>query len=395
MSAIVGMLIAILILTLCICLHELGHMAVAKACGVGVVEYSFGMGKLVWWKRKGDTVYSIRLFPLGGYCAMYGEQSMEAGDKGEADGGSGQAGQPDFKTDWKPEQALCAAKTWQKILIYIAGPGMNFVLGIIACVFLVGFGRFATVPVISEVMDGHPAALQDVQPGDIVAGINGRETLTWTDYEEYMACHPKEVEDGWELTLFRDGGTHTVHATRLEDDGLFGITVTQEPVELTPDLFALYTWDAASYMCRSVVDSLAMLARGDVSLSEMSGIVGITASMGSIVDEAVSEVDEYVDENRDEADERVGMIVNSVFTSAMFMMALISVNLGMMNLIPIPALDGGRVVLSLVEKAIRRPIPERVEYTINAVSMICLLVLMGYVCVNDIWKVLTGAFIAG
>lgn len=390
MSSIIGLLLAVLILTVCICLHEWGHMTVARKFGVGIVEYSVGMGRLLWWKRKGDTVYSIRALPLGGYCALYGEQSLEAEGKGEeagdGDGKKKKTGPvPDYKTDWKPEQALQKASAWQRILIYIAGPGMNFVLGVLACVVLVGFTRFPSVAVIDSTMDGHPAEQCDIQKGDIVAGINGRQTLTWLDYQEYQASHPREMEDGWDLILFRDGEYHTVRATRHED-GFFGINIIQEPVDLTPSLFVLYTWDAGTYMVRSVVDSLGMLVRGDAALSDMSGIIGVTASMGNIVDDAVENVDEYSEDHEDV--NKSLMVVQSVFTSAMFMLAVITVNLGIMNLLPIPALDGGRVLFALIEKLIRRPIPEQVEYVANAVSMIMVLCLMGYVCINDIWKIL-------
>lgn len=388
LAKIIGILVALLVLTACICLHELGHMAVARKFGVGVVEYSVGMGKLLWSRRKGDTVYSVRMIPLGGYCAMYGEQSMEAEGKGEAEAAPAPKGkQPDYKTDWRPEQALSRAPIWQRVLIYVAGPGMNFLLGLAACVVLVSTTTFASVPVVHEIIPGHPAEQQDVRVGDIVAGANGQRFLTWSDYQEWSATHPHVKETGWDLTMFRDGEYITVRATVDEEDGLFGYRVRFEPVAMTADRFLLYVADAFSYMGRSVIDSFGMLARGDAKVSDLSGVIGITNAVGESVEESAESIREHVPEDGEEFDPAMALAA-SVYTTAVFMLALISVNLGIMNLIPIPALDGGRVLFCGIEALIRRPIPERVEYTVNAVSMILVLVLMGYVCVNDLWRIL-------
>lgn len=370
---VMGILFAFLILMAAICIHELGHMMVAKACGVGVVEYSVGMGPLLAWRRFGDTVYSLRAIPFGGYCAMYGEESVEAADaNGESRDGPGRP-RPDFKSDWDESRMLRNASVWKRFLIYFAGPGMNFLLGAIACLVLVGCFGAAQSMVVTDVMDDHPAAESGIMEGDVVCGIGGRQVLTMAGYNLYATSHADVLSSpaGYDMEVMRDGERVTIHASKSPDDGLFGIEFMSVPVDLDLDGLVAYTADTVKYMFYMVSDSLYMLSHGEADVRDMSGIVGVTATIAESVDEAAQE----------EAD-----AFGSVCSTLLFMTALLCMNLGVMNLLPFPALDGGRIVLLGIEAAIRRPIPERVEYLVNAAGMLVLLVLMAVVLVNDVHR---------
>lgn len=392
MPFIVGVIMAILIFLFIISFHEFGHFLAAKFFGVGIVEYSIGMGPAVFSKRKGDTVYSIRAVPFGGYCAMYGEESLEASNTGSDPEKKKPkhkkykiGKQPDFKTEgWRSDQALSEKKWWQRAVICVMGPLFNVIAGIIACFIMVMVFEGMTVPVISSVMEDHPAAESGIQEGDIICGVNGRSVLTMADYFEYVDSHPTIVERGYSITVYRGNDKLTYNAVRDPDDGLFGIYMKSESAEKTFGNVMLYTVNDARYMFHVVFDGLGMFIRGEAHAKDLSGAVGITAMIANTVNEASEAAG-------DAPPDEVGHTVwYSVASIGVFMLALISINLGVVNMLPLPALDGGRIVLCLFEGIFRRPIPKKLEYAINAVGMMFLMLLMLYTLINDLIKILTG-----
>ena len=390
MSTILGLLLAFLILCLAVGIHEFGHMIAAKKCGVGVVEYSIGMGPVIWHKRKGDTVYSVRLIPFGGYCAMYGEQSLEAGEKGQSDKqdekpkkskfhfGSKRQEQvkADYKQDWSSDQAFTNQVWWKKLIILCAGPLSNLALGILACLLLVLFLDVPTEPTIVELMEDHPAVESGIAVGDVIVGVNDRDVVTWNDYTLYLDSHPDVIKDGFTMRVRRGDTVLSIDASRREDDNLFGITVKQDPVDKTAGVVVKYVCNKVEYMFRSVFDSLAMMVRGAASVKDMTGVVGVTNAIVESTDEVVATAAE---ENEDAFAPLMSLLLH--------ILGLLSVNLGILNLMPIPALDGGRIVFSLYEGIFRRKVPERVELAVNSVGMILLLTLMGYIVVQDISRI--------
>ena len=386
MTYFIGVIVAILVLLTVISLHELGHMLIAKLFGVGVVEYAIGMGPALFSKRFKDTVYSVRLVPFGGYCAMYGEESMEAGDKGVSEEEKASATvqkpkfvlfgkKPEYKTDWTDDQKLLNKSWWKRLLIYFAGPFTNLLIGFVACLLMVSFFNAASVAVVTDLMPNHSAVEAGVQVGDIICGANNRDALTWTDYTSYIATHENVIErdGGYTLKVFRDGEYKSFWVTRNPEDNYIGITVKQEPVEMTWDNVWLYSVNSFRYMFRSVFDGFYMLSHGTAKMTDMSGVVGVTDLIAGSVEEAV-------------ADEDVVSPLAGVLSVAITMLGFLAVNIGLVNMIPFPALDGGRSVMCIFEGIFRRKIPEKVEYAINFAGMSLLMVLLVFTLFSDIHK---------
>ena len=380
MLYVLGILGSIFVILLCISFHEFGHLVAAKLFHVGVVEYSIGMGPSFYSKRKGDTVWSIRAIPFGGYCAMYGEESAEASAKGTSVETIEQNKEKrfrfvksaDYKTDWTDDQKLLEKPFWQKMIIYAAGPIFNVILGALACLISITFFANLDVIQIESLEPNSPAVVAQLQPGDIITGINDRETLVWMDYAEYKATHTLETKDGFNLHILRDDEPMTVWVVEDPETGLVGMNLTEKPVDKTFSSVMLYSWDSFRYMFYSVADTFHLLATGQVGLNDMSGVVGITA----VITSAVGEMSGFA----------------ATMSLLLYMLSLISINLGVVNMLPLPALDGGRFLLCIFEGLFRRKVPARVEYAINAAGMVLLMILLVYVTYNDIVKLFTGAF---
>jgi regulator of sigma E protease len=228
---------------------------------------------------------------------------------------------------------------------------------------------------VVELIEDHPAIDSGLQIGDVIVGVNDRDVLTWNDYNLYINTHPDMIQDGFTLRVRRGEEVISINATRREDDQLFGMRVKQEEIPSSFGTVLQYTWNTTSYMFRSVFDSLSMLCRGAASVKDMSGVVGLTNAI-------VRSTDEVITESTEAGVSVIGPLISLLLTIS----ALLSINLGIMNLLPIPALDGGRIVLSLFEGIFRKKVPTKIEFAINSVGMIFLLGLMVYIVIQDVTK---------
>lgn len=361
---------AILAIGVIIAFHELGHFAAAKACGVGVVEFALGMGPMLVHKRIGETVYSLRAIPMGGFCAMYGEQSVEA------DGAKGR----DFKSDWEPFRSFDACPGWQRFVIALAGPAANVLLAFLLLMTMAAVSGPKFGPV--EVVELGPVAVAEeagVRVGDILTRVDGRKIETSGSYSFYIDAHPRVLRDGYTLTVYRpsDGTTHDFFLVPDPEAELVGVTYKSQN-QTGPFPFLDAGWRLLKTYATMSVDSVAMLLRGDAGLGDLSSMIGIATAMGDTIEEA-SDVQEAPEEESDR---------HAVASAILSLAAMVSMGLAIMNMLPLPALDGGRALITIGEGIAGRRLPRKVESMANGLCMLVLMLLMGVTMVMDLVRLL-------
>ena len=344
-------LFAILIFSFLIFIHEFGHFITAKLSGVQVKEFAMFMGPAIWKKQIGETLYSIRCIPIGGYCAMEGEDS-----------------------DTENPRSFQKAAWWKRLIVLVAGAFMNFVAGLLLIAIVYAPSQAYVAPVISHFEDYATVDDYGLQIGDRFVEIDGSKILLHNDVSLLLMLNEGDYHD---LVVERNGQMITLdnfHLERHEVTQKDGTTVKLcgfsygEEVPFTFGSKLQFVWNTAIDWVRTVRLSLQMLLTGKAGLSDMSGPVGIVQQMGQAADSAESTSD---------------AIMNLLYFGA-----FIAINLAVMNLLPLPALDGGRVVALLlttaVETVLRRKINPKYEGYIHAAGMFLLLALMAIVMFKDI-----------
>ncbi|MDD2217285.1 MAG: RIP metalloprotease RseP [Eubacteriales bacterium] len=331
---------AILIFCVLIFVHEAGHFIAAKLCGVKVNEFALGMGPALIKKQKEETLYSLRAFPIGGFCAMEGEDE-EYGDP----------------------RAFNNKKAWQKSIILIAGSLMNLIL---AVAILAGVALYmgTPVPVVSEFMEGSPAQKAGIEIGDTVAAVDGQKVYEWEDLNRLIG---ESTGETLAVTVVgKSGAEKTVITNVLVDETgrrLIGFIPERSHNVMAATIDGV---KATGNMTVSMVDILRQLFTGDVPVSDLSGPVGIVA------------------------------IVNDTapmgFVYIAYIAALISLNLAIINMLPFPALDGGRLVFIAIRKVTGKAITDEIEARVHFAGIMLLFGLMIYVTWNDILKFVVPLF---
>ena len=352
----VYVLAAILIFGFLIGIHELGHFLAAKACGVRVNEFAIGMGPAIWKKQKGDTLYALRLFPIGGYCAMEGEDE-----------------------DSDDPAALNQQGFFKKILIFAAGAGMNFLTGLVIILALYAGAKAFYTPTIVEFAEGCPLeSAEGLQTGDRILSIDGERVYVYSDVSLLFG---RNKDGTFDLTVKRDGKRVELKDFPMErreykasEGGTyqgFGIYFGAEEASFGSRI--AYSWNNAVDFVRLVRLSLQMLITGEAGLKDVSGPVGIVST--------ITEVGEQAATARDAID------------NIAYFAALIAVNLAVMNLLPLPALDGGKIFFLVVNTVtmllFRKQIPAKYENYIHYAGLILLLGLMLVVTFHDVWNLFT------
>ncbi len=340
-----GIVLAILIFSFLIFFHEFGHFTLAKINGIDVEEFSIGMGPCLFSKVYKGTQYSLRLLPIGGFCTM-GEDEEATDSPGNFNNQS----------------------VWARISVILAGPVFNFILALLLSFILVGLIGFDR-PQVAQVSDGYPAAEAGIQSGDTIVKMGSKRIHVFREISTYNQFHQGKTT---EITYLHDGEERTVTVTPRYNEELeyyqFGIgggNYTKGTVlESIP-----YAFYEVNYWIRTTVESLGMLITGQVGISELSGPVGIV----SVVDQSYNESRSY------------GVL--AVVAQMLYIAILISADLGVMNLIPFPALDGGRLFFLFLEVIRRKRIPPEKEAYVHTIGMVLLMVLMVVVFVNDIRRV--------
>lgn len=360
MSTILYILLAIFIFGVLIAVHELGHFMAARACGVRVLEFAMGMGPLLWQRKsQKGTLISLRALPIGGFCAM--EEEDDASDD---------------------PAAFSNAAVWKRLIILVAGAAMNFVLGLLlVLVCLWGdLGKPISVPVVDSFMEGCPYVGEyGLLEGDEFLRIEGKKVRISNDVSVLLA----ESDGTADIVILRDGERVT-----LEDYPIVPVEYTDPDTGETVMMYGLYFatrpagvgtllrygWLTALDFVRMVWMGLSDLVTGAVGVDQMTGVVGIVDLMADVGNASPTVYD---------------ALLNIVYLAA-----FIAVNLAVMNLLPLPALDGGRIfflcVTWVVESVFRRRIDPKYENYINAAGLALLMALMVYVMFNDIVRIVAG-----
>ena len=331
--------------------HELGHFIAAKKCDVQVNEFAFGMGPAIWKKQRGETLHSIRLFPIGGFCAMEGEDGSSE-EETETDPVTGEVKAREYNP-----RAFSNKKPWQKIIILAAGSFMNVVCAFLILTIIVTYMGFSTT-VIGDVQKGSPAEAAGLMSGDKLISIDGKDISSWEDLgAQIQESKGAEVS----LEVLRDGEEVSLSMTPVyEEEGKRYVIGTYCKVSHNPIMGIRAGFSGTIRMFGVMYDSLKMLITGQASLEEVSGPVGIVQMVGETSKQSI--------------------------WSYGFLMALICVNLAVINMLPLPALDGGRILIVLFGWITGKKVSARVEGIIHAAGLIALLLLAVAVTFNDIGR---------
>ena len=361
----ISIIALILIIGIIVFIHESGHFLLAKKNGVGVIEFSIGMGPRLLSTVKGGTRYSLKLLPFGGSCRMLGD------DGGIVD--------PDAEPITDKEHSFTEKSVWARISIIAAGPIFNFLLAYVLAVIVLHFAG-VDKPYIQSVMDGYPAQAAGLQAGDRIYSVNGQSVHIFRDLQVYVAMNPgKTLTLGYE----RDGvkGEATLTPVYDEKAGTYymGMYVPGRVAVPWNETLA-YSVFEVRYNIVTVIKSLGMVFTGKLPVTSFSGPVGIATTVNEIVED-VKEA------NQGQPFSELAM---SMFLTLTNFAVLISANLGVMNLLPIPALDGGRLVFLFIEAIRRKPVPKDKEAIVQFAGVIFLLIFMVFVLFNDIRTAIFG-----
>lgn len=331
---------AIIIFCLLIFVHELGHFIVAKACGVKVNEFAIGMGPAIFKKQKGETLYAVRLFPIGGFCTMEGEDE-----------------------DSEDDRAFNNKPAWQRALVLTAGSFMNLLTAVVLMI-VIAFVVGQATTTVNEVLDDSPAYRAGMMSGDRIVEVDGTAVDEWNDVITYIGESSRDTAD---IVVERDGAQQTLTAA-LEYDKESG----RNKIGITPEMKHSVAGSVGSGMKNTwnmtvmMYKVIKQLFTGDVSVSELSGPVGIVYAVNQSA--------------------KAGVIY------VVYLASLLSLNLAIMNMLPFPALDGGRLLFLLIRKITGKRITDAIEGKIHFIGIILLMVLMVYVTWNDIVKFIAPIF---
>ena len=350
-------LFAILLFSILIFVHELGHFLAAKASKVQVNEFSIFMGPAIYKKQKGETLYSIRCIPIGGYCAMEGEDQ-----------------------DTDNPRSFQKAAWWKRLIILLAGSVMNFIAGILIMVIVFLPAQQFIVPTVAEVEPGSALFGEGkLQLGDTFLEINGEKVYVQSDFSTLLSLKSGDVHD---IVVERDGEKVYLENFKMEkrpflnekgeEEMRYGFSFGLKEATLGAKLD--YAWRNVLNAGRIVRLSLQMLLTGEASVSDMTGPVGIVGQMNDMAQASATWVD---------------ALLNMLFFGG-----FIAINLGIMNLLPIPALDGGRVlsllITTVIVKITGKKVDSKYEAYIHGAGMVLLLILMAVIMFKDIFTIFKG-----
>lgn len=347
MTVLFNILLFIIILTIIIAIHEFGHFIWAKITGVYVYEFAIGMGPKILSKKYGETVYSIRAIPFGGFCQLAGEDLDE-----------------DDAKKVPKNKRLQNKNCWQRFLIMVFGPLNNFILAVVLLFFLaLIWGGNTMNPVITEVEKGSAIEKAGIEVGDKIVEINGQKVKTSDDISLYIAmADPTKKND---IIVLRDGKEieFKVKPKKVEKDDVvsykYGMALQQKKTKGFGNAI-VYTFKKTGSIFKQMFITVKALFTGGVKLSQLSGPVGIYSIVGEQAKTGLANI--------------------------IYLIAFLSINVGFINLLPIPAFDGGHILFIIIEMIKGSPVKPELENKIHTIFLMLLLLLMLVVTFNDILR---------
>ena len=352
-----SILIAVLVFGLIVVIHELGHYFMAKKCGVLVEEFAVGMGPILYGRKKGDTLYSLRLFPVGGFCKMLGEDS-ESGDK----------------------RALNNKSLGRRALILSFGAILNILLAFIIILFLVTANGFQSA-VIHKAVPGSPIEKAGLRAGDRITRLNGAAINIFDDLAlELSLCNGNTMD----ITYTRDGQKYRTDITPYQSSagdyklgfypeaktGIFTARVQGYERASILESLSVPVYQIMFYVKATVV-SIIKLITLQLPMEVLSGPIGIVTVIDTTYKESIKESGLWF-----------------TFLSMINLCAVLSANLGVFNLLPVPALDGGRLVFVVFELIRKKPVPVEKEGLVHFIGFVLLMIFAVFIAYSDIRKLL-------
>lgn len=340
MDAIITAFWVILVFGLIIFIHELGHFSSAKFFGVTVHEFAIGMGPAIWKKEKNNTLYSLRAIPMGGYVKMEGED--EASDD---------------------EGSFSSKKPLQRFIILFAGAFMNIILGFLVSIMITAQAPYIKDLTVNNTIDGYPAKQVGIQAGDKILKANNTKVNIDMDFS-MIINNPKRADENLNVEVLRNGQklSFNVPTIKTEYGKVVGIEYSTSPKSFSNVIY--YSYYQSIAIIKMTYQTFFGMFSGKVDVNEVSGPVGIVKEIGSAAKRGFSDI--------------------------LFISMLISLNLGVVNLMPLPALDGGRIVFVVFEMLTRRKLKPEWEGYIHFAGFALLILFMLYVTKNDIIKLFVG-----
>lgn len=347
-------LLAVVIIGIIVTVHEFGHYLVGRLCGIGIVEFSVGFGPRLFGFTRSGIKYSLRLIPLGGYCAFVGEDRQD-----------------------DDPRAMNNQPVWKRFLTVLAGPAMNFVLAFIVCAAMLhGYMTAETYPVVASVIENMPAEAAGLQAGDRIIAIDGAEITNDGYGVSQVSKLIQSVDPGSPVTLTILRGdeqmevtmntqaveTTSEDGTSTSRHGMIGIYFTRRTYTLAEAL--RYSGQYMVSTTRMMLDSLRGMFFHGENIDKVTGTVGIIAVVSEYAKEGMEEI--------------------------LWLMFVISLNLGIVNLLPIPALDGGRLVFLIVEAIRRKPVPPEKEGLVHGIGLLVVFGLFILLTFHDIYRLIIG-----
>lgn len=337
-------LFAILFFGVIIALHEFGHFSTAKLFKIKVNEFSIGMGPALFKKKKGETLYALRLLPIGGFVSLEGED--EASDD---------------------PRAFSNQKAWKRFIVIAAGATLNILLGFVLIAATLGISGFVPSVTVSDVTENMYTEETGVMIGDKILEIDNTRVHSARDL---YYCLYRNNDGKYDITLERNGEKKEFSQVEVIYDienGMCSFVVGSDAVSIKNIIPG--TVRETLSMTKMIWLSLIDMVRGNFGVEEISGPIGTINIVAETATDAVSTSD---------------------YSMIVFILAFITVNIGMVNLLPLPALDGGRLFFILIELIIRKPIPKKFEAIVHGAGLVLLLLLMAIISFNDIANLFRG-----